>query len=52
MSLSRLWASRGQATRARALLSEIYEWFQEGFDTPDLTDAKTLLAQLGSTRRR
>lgn len=29
-----------------ALLSLVYESFTEGFDTPDLEDAKTLLEQL------
>ncbi len=29
------------------MLSEIYNWFIEGFDTDDLKDAKALLAKLG-----
>jgi hypothetical protein len=29
------------------MLAEIYCWFTEGFDTPDLKDAKALLAELG-----
>ena len=28
------------------MLAEIYNWFAEGFDTPDLKDAKALLVQL------
>jgi len=28
------------------MLAEIYNWFTEGFDTPDLKDAKELLDQL------
>jgi hypothetical protein len=28
------------------VLSEIYNWFTEGFDTADLKDAKALLAEL------
>jgi len=28
------------------MLAEIYRWFIEGFDTADLKDAKTLLAEL------
>ena len=28
------------------MLAEIYNWFKEGFDTPDLKDARTLLDQL------
>ena len=30
----------------RATLSAVYDWFTEGFDTLDLTTAKTLLAEL------
>ena len=28
------------------MLTEIYNWFTEGFATPDLKDAKTLLDEL------
>jgi hypothetical protein len=35
------------ATKARAMLADIYGWFTEGFDTPDLKDAKPLLDELG-----
>jgi hypothetical protein len=28
------------------MLAEIYGWFTEGFDTPDLKDAKALLEEL------
>jgi hypothetical protein len=31
---------------AHAVLSEIYNWFTEGFDTADLKDAKALLDEL------
>jgi hypothetical protein len=31
---------------ARELLAPIYEWFTEGFDTPDLQEAKALLQDL------
>ena len=31
---------------AHAMLSEIYNWFTEGFDTADLKDAKALLDEL------
>jgi len=30
------------------MLSEIYNWFSEGFDTPDLKDAKALLDELAA----
>jgi predicted ATPase/predicted Ser/Thr protein kinase len=48
MSLARLWQKRGKKEEARQRLSEIYEWFTEGFDTPDLVDAKALLEELSS----
>ena len=46
MSLSRLWQKQGKKEEARNLLSEIYNWFTEGFDTADLKDAKALLDEL------
>jgi predicted ATPase len=45
-SLSRLWQQHGKRTEAYQLLAEIYGWFTEGFDTPDLQDAKALLEAL------
>jgi predicted ATPase len=45
-SLARLWRKQGKRTEARDLLSPIYNWFTEGFDAPDLKDAKTLLDEL------
>jgi len=36
-------ASRTQLAEAHRLLSEVYSWFTEGFDTKDLQDAKALL---------
>lgn len=45
-SLARLWQSQGKKAEAHQLLSEVYSWFTEGFDTADLKDAKTLLDQL------
>ena len=33
-------------TEARQMLAEIYGWFTEGFDTPDLKDAAALLREL------
>jgi hypothetical protein len=30
----------------RDLLAPVYEWFTEGFDTPDLKEAKALLEEL------
>jgi predicted ATPase len=42
VSLAGLWAGRGERTQARDLLAPIYRWFSEGFDTPDLKEAKAL----------
>lgn len=44
-SLSRLWRQQRKETEAHTLLAEIYGWFSEGFDTPDLQEAKVLLAE-------
>jgi predicted ATPase len=46
MSLSRLWQQQGKQREAHDMLSEIYSWFTEGFDTTDLHEAKTLLDEL------
>ena len=46
MSLSRLWQHQGKHKEAHRLLSEIYGWFTEGFDTVDLEEAKALLDEL------
>jgi len=48
MSLARLLANQNRRDDARAMLAEIYGWFTEGFDTPDLKDAKSLLDELGA----
>ncbi len=45
-SLARLWRDQGKHAEARDLLGRIYDWFTEGFDAPDLKDAKALLEQL------
>jgi predicted ATPase len=45
-SLARLWAEP-RRSGARDLLVEVYEGFAEGFDTPDLIEAKALLEALG-----
>jgi predicted ATPase len=45
-SLARLWQYQGKRTEAHDLLSAIYGWFTEGFDTKDLQEAKALLDDL------
>jgi class 3 adenylate cyclase/tetratricopeptide (TPR) repeat protein len=46
VSLARLLSKQDRRKEARAMLAEIYGWFNEGFDTADLTDAKALLDEL------
>ncbi|MDW7756031.1 MAG: hypothetical protein SCH68_12810, partial [Brevefilum sp.] len=46
ISLCRLWQGQGKLEGAREMLSEIYNWFTEGFETPDLQEAKELLDAL------
>jgi predicted ATPase len=45
-SLARLWRDQGSRAAARDLLDPVYGWFTEGFDTPDLQEARALLDQL------
>jgi predicted ATPase len=45
-SLARLRRDQGRRSEARSLLAPIYGWFTEGFDTPDLKQAKALLDEL------
>jgi predicted ATPase len=46
VSLSRLWQQQGKRDAARALLTPVYGWFTEGFETADLQDARALLETL------
>lgn len=45
-TLSRLWLRQGKKAQARQLLTELYAWFTERFDTADLQEAKALLEAL------
>ncbi len=44
--LSRLHQQQGRRDEARSMLAEIYNWFAEGFDAPDLKEARALLDNL------
>jgi predicted ATPase len=44
--LAQLWRDQGKRVEARDLLLPIYSWFTEGFDTPVLQEAKSLLDEL------
>ena len=46
-SLARLRRDQGHRGEARDLLAPVYGWFTEGFDTPDLKEAKALLDEIG-----
>jgi predicted ATPase len=43
ISLARLWRDKGKHSEVRALLAPVHGWYTEGFDTPDLNEAKALL---------
>jgi hypothetical protein len=47
-SLARLWRDQGRRIEANDLLTPIYGWFTEGFDTLDLKEAEALLHELAS----
>jgi predicted ATPase len=46
ISLARLWRGQGRRAKAHDLLAPIHNWFNEGFGTPVLEEAKALLEQL------
>jgi predicted ATPase len=46
IGLARLWQAQGRVDEARRALAEIYDWFTEGFETRDLTEARELLREL------
>jgi predicted ATPase len=46
MSLARLLATKGRRDEARDLVTPVYNWFSEGFETADLRDAQVLLSEL------
>ena len=39
-SVAQLWTEQGRRTEARKLLTPVYGWFTEGFDTADLKARK------------
>jgi predicted ATPase len=47
VSLAQLRRDQGRGAEARDLLAPVYGWFTEGFDIPDLKDAKALLDEFG-----
>ena len=47
-SLARLWAEAGRSVEAGALLAPVHAWYTEGYDIPDLKEARELLKALGA----
>jgi len=48
ISPSRLLKKQGKSSEAKKLVEGIYGWFTEGFDMPDLREAKSLIEELSS----
>jgi choline dehydrogenase-like flavoprotein len=46
VSLARLHRDQGRRSKARNILAPVFGWFTEGFDTPDLKEARALLTAL------
>jgi len=49
ISLGQVWQRTGRCNEARSLVAGLYSWFTEGFATPDLRAARTLLDRLDGT---
>ena len=47
-SMALLWRDQGKRRQAHALLAPMCGWFTEGFDTPDLKQAKAILDGLAT----
>jgi len=48
MSMARLWRDQGKRDEACDLLAAVYGWFTEGFDRPDLKEAKAVPDELSA----
>ena len=46
VSLARWWAGQGKCAGAQELLAPVHAWFTEGFDIPDVVEARALLDAL------
>lgn len=44
--LAKSWLSHGKREQARDLLTPICDWFKEGAETKDLTEARAVLSKL------
>ena len=50
LSWSRLLQKHGRTDEALSLLRPVYQWFTEGWEMPDLVEARRLLEELGGTK--
>jgi len=50
LGLARLLLGQGKMAEARNLLAPVYNWFTEGFETADLSEARSVLADSGACR--
>ena len=50
IALARLWGDQRKYAEAHQLLADVYGWFNEGLDTPDLIEARQLLQNLSEHR--
>jgi hypothetical protein len=44
-SLARFWHKQREFREARKIVGDVYGSFQEGFDMPDLLDAREVLSE-------
>jgi len=47
-AFARWLKGKGHSTEARTVLTKIYSWFTEGFDTAALREAKILLDEMSA----
>jgi tetratricopeptide (TPR) repeat protein len=47
-SLAQLWHQQGKTEEAKQILSEVYDWFTEGFEHKDMKAARLLLNELST----
>ena len=46
LDLANLWRKQGRVEDSRQLVGEIYSWFTEGFDIPELKAARDLCCKV------
>jgi hemerythrin len=46
------YETRDAIAEGHKMLSEVYSWFTEGFDTKDLQEAQALIEELGKMVKR